>query len=88
MPVITLLSKGQRIWIKIGIGGVEILSNYIYFICFWEKIEVKSSGTNFHINILESRLVIFSFEIVFLSISQKAFLKKKKSFMKKCCLHR
>ena len=34
MPVIALLSKGQRIWIKIGICMVEILSNYIYFICF------------------------------------------------------
>lgn len=74
MPVIALLSKGQRIWIKIGICMVEILSIYIYFICFWEKIEIKSSDTNFHINILESRLVIFPFEIVFLSISQKKFL--------------
>lgn len=56
---------------------VEILSIYIYFICFWEKIEIKSSDTNFHINILESQLVIFPFEIVFLSISQKKFLLKK-----------
>ena len=53
---------------------VEILSNYIYFICFWEKIEIESSDTNFHINILESWLVIFPFEIVFLSVSQKELL--------------
>lgn len=83
-----LLSKGQRIWIKTDVCVVEILNNY--FIRFWEEIDSETSDTSFRVNTVGSWLVIFHnnepFEIVFLSLSNETF-KKKKPFISKCNLH-